>query len=305
MPRTPPAAYLIDAPIYVFRAYHSLPTTLTDGQGRPVNAVYGYAQFLCGLLRGERPLYCAAAFDESLTRSFRNEWFEAYKANREEPPPDLEAQFAFCKRLTRALGVLTYASRRFEADDLIATAAKGLRSEGLSVVIVSRDKDLAQILEPGDCLWDGTGGPRLGPADIRARLGVQPSQISDYLGLVGDPVDNIPGVPGIGPGAARQLLERFDTLDDLYRCLDTVARLDIRGASRLRGLLEQHRDQAFLSRRLATLHTGARILRQKTDLLWRGPKDKALARLFRDLGFDSRLMERCLKGVREEGGSAE
>lgn len=236
MPRTPPAAYLIDAPIYVFRAYHSLPTTLTDGQGRPVNAVYGYAQFLCGLLRGERPLYCAAAFDESLTRSFRNEWFEAYKANREEPPPDLEAQFAFCKRLTRALGVLTYASRRFEADDLIATAAKGLRSEGLSVVIVSRDKDLAQILEPGDCLWDGTGGPRLGPADIRARLGVQPSQISDYLGLVGDPVDNIPGVPGIGPGAARQLLERFDTLDDLYRCLDTVARLDIRGASRLRGL---------------------------------------------------------------------
>lgn len=294
MARRRPLAYLIDAPVYVFRAYYSLPDSLVDPAGRPVNAVYGYGQFLCGLLERERPGHIAAAFDESLTSSFRNDWYADYKANRASPPEELERQFGWCKRLSRALGVRTWASGRFEADDLIATAARRLREEGFRLVIVSRDKDLAQLIGPGDRWWDGLDGPRLGPAEVRARFGVAPRQIADYLALVGDAVDNIPGVPGIGPKAAGALLARFGSVAGVYQQLHRVADLELRGAAGLAERLAGHREQALLSLRLATLHAGARIRCGGDDLAWAGPRPAALKRLFGELGIGERLRERCL-----------
>jgi 5'-3' exonuclease len=292
--RTKPPVYLIDAPMFVFRAYYALPASLTDPQGRPANAVYGYTRFLCALLGDEQPRYCAAAFDESLTSSFRNQWYADYKANRVEPPQELADQFDACKRVTRALGVRTFVSARYEADDLIATAARRAREAGHPVVILSRDKDLAQLLGPGDRLWDGAEGPRMSPRMVEEKLGVRPDQVPDYLALAGDPVDNIPGVPGIGPKAAAALLSALGDLDGIYADLDAVARLGVRGAARLRDLLETHEDRARLSLRLARLHTGSRIRCEPERLRWQGPDARRLRRELSRLGFGEGVRERCL-----------
>ncbi|MGD8308963.1 MAG: 5'-3' exonuclease H3TH domain-containing protein [Chromatiales bacterium] len=293
MPAKPPV-YLIDAPIYVFRAYYAIPPDLTDRRGRPANAVYGYTRFLCALLRDERPDYVAAAFDESLTSSFRNQWYAHYKANRVEPPQQLADQFAACRRVTRALGVRTFVSPRYEADDLIATAARRAHRAGHSVVVLSRDKDLAQVLGPGDRLWDGADGPRMSPAMVERKLGVRPGQVADYLALVGDAVDNIPGVPGIGPKAAAAVLAVLGDLDGIFADLDAVARLRIRRAARVRDLLEAHEDRARLSLRLARLDTGSRIRCEPERLRWEGPTPRRVRRAFAALGFGEGLEARCL-----------
>jgi DNA polymerase-1 len=285
--------YLLDAPIYVFRAYFSLPETLRDSHGEAVNAVYGFATFLCGLLAREHPTHIVAAFDESLTSSFRNDFFPTYKANRELPPAELERQFDLCKRFARALGVRVYASRRFEADDIIATVSRRAREDGFRLMIVSRDKDLAQLLNARDRLWDGADGPRQGPADILARFGIPPRLIPDYLALVGDAVDNIPGVPGIGAKTAAALLQAFGTLDRLLAAIDRVPELEIRGAVRAAAQLAAYREQALLSRRLATLHDNVRVRCTPEDLAWKGIRAGALQRLLGELGFGGRLAARC------------
>jgi DNA polymerase-1 len=285
--------YLLDAPIYVFRAYFSLPDTLRSPDGEPANAVYGFAGFLCKLLENERPSHIAAAFDESLTSSFRNDVYAPYKANRELPPPELERQFDLCKRFARAMGVRVYVSSRFEADDIIATVAGRARENGFRLVIVSRDKDLAQLLGGGDKLWDGADGPRQGPRDIQARFGVPPRLIPDFLALTGDAVDNIPGVPGIGAKTAAALLQAFGSLDRLLAAIDRVPSLDVRGAARAAAQLAAHREQALLSQRLATLHDKVRVRCAPEDLAWRGVQPRALRRVLGELGFTGRLAGRC------------
>ncbi len=279
--------YLIDASIFVFKAWFSLPDSLTDAQGRPVNAAQGYAGFLLRFLRERRPRQLAVAFDESLTTSFRNQIYPPYKANRELPPPELEHQFALCRAFTRALGVAEFASDTYEADDIIATLAARLRPAD-GVVVVSRDKDLAQLVGPADRLWDGAG-EMFDQAALRARFGVETTQLCDYQGLVGDAVDNIPGVVGVGPKAAAALLSARADLEAIYADLPAVESLDVRGARRLRGLLETHRDAAFLSRELATLHTGVPLDIDARGLAWRGCDRQACAQVLDSLGAGRRL----------------
>lgn len=280
--------YLIDASIFIFKAWFSLPDSLTDAHGRPVNAAQGYAGFLLRLLRERRPQRIAVAFDESLTSSFRNEIYPPYKANRELPPPELEHQFALCREFTRAIGIAEFASDTYEADDIIATLAVRARVQEEAVIIVSRDKDLAQLIGPCDRLWDGAGEMQDQFA-LRARFGVHTTQLCDYQGLVGDAVDNIPGVPGVGPKAAAALLQACAHLEAIYADLDTVETLKVRGAKRLRGLLEAHREAAFLSRELATLHTGVPIGAGPDQLDWRGPDRAACAQALDGLGAGRRL----------------
>jgi 5'-3' exonuclease len=243
--------YLVDASIYVFRAYHSIPGTLTNAAGEPVNALHGFAAFLGSLLEEVQPAYMAAVFDESLTGSFRNDIYPAYKANREMPPPDLKRQFAGCRTLVEALGIATYASERFEADDLIGTLAARLRGREFAAVILSADKDLAQLLRPGDLLWDYSRRRYHRYETVVDWLGVHPEQVADWLALAGDAVDNIPGVPGIGPRTAAALLAEFGTLDALFANLGRVGASKLRGAARLQRLLAEHRAAALLSRELA------------------------------------------------------
>jgi len=286
--------HLIDASMFVFRAWFALPGSLRAPDGRPINAVYGFTGFLAGFLAEVRPTHLAACFDESLSSSFRNARYPAYKANREEAPDELKAQFALCRRACRALGVVELASKRYEADDLIATLAAKARRARRPVTIVSRDKDLAQLLGPRDVLWDYAEELRYDPRAIRRRFGVRPDQLPDYQGLVGDPVDNIPGVHGIGAKAASALLARFGDLEGVYADLDAVARLKVRGAARLATLLAAQRESAFLSRELATLHDCVPLRVALGDLRWRGVDRRACERLARELGFGERSRARLM-----------
>ncbi len=248
-----PTLHLVDASLYVFRAWHSLPDEFHDADGWPTNAVHGFARFLLELLERERPAHIAIAFDEALDSCFRNALYPAYKANREPAPPELRRQFAWCKSLCQALGLTTLAHTDYEADDLIGSAAHRARGYGFRSVIVSADKDLSQLLHPGDEQYDFARGQRWGADGVKARHGVHAHQIADYLALTGDAVDNIPGVTGIGPKSAAVLLAHFGSLDALLERLDEVPFLRLRGASQLAARLREQRPQALLWRQLTTV----------------------------------------------------
>jgi DNA polymerase I len=251
MNRTP--LYLVDASLYVFRAWHSMPDEFHDADGWPTNAVHGFARFVLELLERERPRHIAIAFDEALDSCFRNALYPQYKANRPPAPEELTRQFAHCKALCVALGLNVMAHGEYEADDLIGSALHRARPEGLRGVIVSADKDLSQLLMEHDEQWDFARGLRWGMAGVKARHGVEAAQIADYLALCGDAIDNIPGVPGIGAKTAAVLLAHFGSLDALLARIDEVRFLRFRGAAQAAIRLREHRELALLYRRLTTI----------------------------------------------------
>ena len=281
--------YLIDASVYVFRAHYSMPDDLVDGDGNPVNALYGFCRFLGDFLEQVRPERVAVLFDESLTTSFRSDLYPAYKANREPAPPELKRQFQQCRRFTRALGVMECAHPEFEADDLIGTLVIEGRLAGTPSTIVSRDKDLAQLVGPRDVFWDFAGKGRLTYEQIAGVFGVRPESIADFLALAGDSVDNIPGVPGIGRKTAAALLAHFGTLDDIYANLDRVCDVACRGAKTLGGKLEAHRDAALLARKLTGIACDAVFERPAGGLRPRAPDLGALNALFDEVDFGMAL----------------
>lgn len=246
-------AYLIDASMYVFRAWHSIPPDLLDADGQPVNAVHGFTRFLLELLERRQPRHIVVAFDAALESSFRNALYPPYKANRDPAPDALKRQFAHCAALCEALGLTVLVDGRYEADDLIGTALHTLRARGLRGVIVSADKDMSQLLQGDDEQWDYARDQRWNAAGVKARYGVHAHQIADYLGLTGDAVDNIPGVPGIGAKTAATLLAHYGSLDELLARHAEVAYLRLRGAAMHAQRLKDHRELALLCRQLATI----------------------------------------------------
>ena len=288
-----PAVHLIDASIYIFRAWYSMPEDFADPRGRPTNAVYGFARFLCEFLEHTATRHAAVAFDESLATSFRNEIFADYKANREPPPVDLERQFKWCKDLAGCLGLPVYFHSRFEADDLIAALSRYWRGRGHAVAVVTGDKDLAQLLEgPDDCWWDFARRNRLDAAGVEHRFGVRPDQIADFLALTGDPIDNIPGVPGVGPKTAAALLSHFGNIDALFSRLDELAFLKMRGAKAIGARLRHHESTVRLARQL----TGLEMKIAEIEDAVHAPRDAAdpdsLDVLLDSLGFGRTLRER-------------
>jgi len=279
------AVVLVDASLYVFRAWHSMPDEFRDADGEPVNAVHGFARFVLELVERHRPERLAFAFDHALDSCFRNEFYPAYKANRDPAPESLKRQFAHCMAFCRALGYATLADARYEADDLIGTAARRARAEGRCVLIVSADKDLSQLLDTGDVQWDYGRNERWGCDGVKARYGVHAHQIADYLGLTGDAIDNIPGVPGIGAKTAATLLGHFGSLDALLEKLAEVPYLRLRGGAQHAVRLGEHRDLALLSRRLATIECEAPLPGDYSGGV-RGPVDRpALDALAEHLRF--------------------
>ncbi len=281
--------HLVDASYFIFRAYYSVEPGMAGRDGRAVNALYGFARFMGDLLERARPGLVAVAFDESLDTSFRNEIYPAYKANREPPPPDLGHQFALCRELCRLLGVAEYASGAYEADDIIGAISTRMRARGEACVLVTRDKDLAQLVRQGDEFWDFAGDRRYGYGDIAGQFGVQPERMADYLALTGDSVDNIPGVPGVGPKTAAALLSVFESLEDLYARLDEVPALPLRGAARLPARLAEHRDAAFLARRLTRIACDMPLAFDPADLARRAPAVEALEAFYDHAGFGPML----------------
>jgi 5'-3' exonuclease len=286
--------YLVDASIYVFRAWFSLPDSITDAAGRPANAVYGWANFLIALLESARPAYIACAFDESLTTSFRNDFYPRYKANREEAPEELKAQFRLCREVARALGVAEYAHSRFEADDIIGTLAHRLRPKGLRMVFVTGDKDLAQLVRPGDTWWNYARETRMDYAQVGTHFGVPPELVPDLLALAGDAVDNIPGVPGVGMKTAARLVAERGGVDRLLRDVGAVAGMDMRGAARVSALLRTHADQIRMARRLTAISTRAPVRVDLRRLRWKGADAARCRELFERLDPGAARRERWL-----------
>lgn len=291
-----PTVHLIDALPYVFRAWFSVPDSLRAPDGRAVNAVHGFASFLLRYLAEESPTHVAVCFDRSLTTSFRNELYPAYKSSRELPDGELAAQLEDCEELAAALGAAVFADDRYEADDLIATLAARLRRRAAGFVVVTSDKDLAQLVDANTELYDFAKSVRYGPAEVEAKFGVRPDQIADYLGLAGDAVDDIPGVPGVGAKTAVGLLARFDHLEQLFDGLEAVSELPLRGASSLARKLEQHREAAFLSRELATVARDGPAEAGLRELRLGAPDRARVEALCERLGFE-RLRARLLGEV--------
>ena len=247
-----PRAWLIDASIYIFRAWFSMPDRWYTDDGFPVQAVYGYTRFLVDIIEQCGPAFSgAAAFDESLGTNFRNEIYPQYKESRELPDEALAFQLDACRRVTELLGFGCYGGERYEADDYLGALAKQARAKGLAVTVVTRDKDLGQLLAgPHDEWWDFAQDKVLDADGFAAQFGVRPAQFADYLALVGDKIDDIPGVPGVGAKTAAALLQAFESLEGLHSNLEAVGTLGIRGAARTQERLVAHWPQVELSRQL-------------------------------------------------------
>ncbi len=267
-------AYLIDGMAYVFRAFFSMrPMSAPDGT--PINAVFGFGMTLQKFLHEQNPDLVACCFDAG-SKTFRTDIYPEYKANRSAPPEELVPQFDLCRELVGSMGIATAICPGFEADDLMATLTTRLLAEGHEVVIVTGDKDMAQVLQPGvriynlakDDWWTADGVPK--------RMGVRADQVRDFLALKGDAADNIPGVRGVGDKAATALLGAFDDLDAIYADLDRVETLPVRGAKGLRGKLEADRDNALLSRRLAELDYQAPCDLETAAMVYRGAESSIL-----------------------------
>jgi len=278
--------HLIDGPVWVFRAYYSLPE-MKAPDGTPTNAAYGYTNTLLKYLGDHEPTHLAVAFDYAM-ESFRNEQFPAYKAQRGEVPDDLEPQWDLCTEATRALGIPALEIEGYEADDVIATCATQLMRRGARVRVVTTDKDLAQLVrEDGRVtLWDMAKGVNRDADGVRERFGVDPAQIPDYLGLMGDSIDNLPGVPGVGAKTAAATLRAFGRIEAVPADADRWVGVPVRGVERMAGLIDTHREQALRTRELATLVRdvpGVRALLR--EMYWVGANRAEVETLFEGLGW--------------------
>jgi 5'-3' exonuclease len=205
--------YLVDASVYVFRAYHSMMPDRVDRDGNPVHAVFGFARFLGDLIERVRPRYMAVAFDQRLASSYRSRIYPAYKANREPAPVALKVQFQHCRELCGLLGLPAFVSTEYEADDIIGTLGCLMREEGIRSAYITRDKDLSQLVRSGDLYWDFGARDPFGYHDIERHFGVRPERFADYLALTGDEVLRFhrPSVCRVGSGRGSEAAWRART----------------------------------------------------------------------------------------------
>ena len=275
--------YMVDATATIFRGYFgSKPMEGKDGI--PTHAVFGFTQILMKFLRERRPSAVVLAFDAG-PQSFRNEIYPEYKANRGAPPPDLAPQFDLCVKAGEALGFATVLVPGFEADDILATLAARGEAAGREIRVVTVDKDLCQLVTPKVQLLDPSRGTLTDVDGVKRRFGVAPERVPDWLALVGDTSDNIPGVPGVGARTATALLEHFDSLETIFANLDRMDEVKVRGRGTLGAKLEAAKDTAFLARRLATVTREVPIDMTPEDMAYSGAEPGAFESLFADWGF--------------------
>ena len=283
--------YLVDGSSYIFRAYHRLPP-LTNRHGQPAGAVYGFTTMLWKLIADlsgpAGPSHLAVIFDAS-SHTFRNEMYDQYKAHRPPSPEDLVPQFPLIRDATRAFSVPCIEEAGLEADDIIACYAKAARAEGWQVTIVSSDKDLMQLVEdptdgrPGLDMLDTMNDRRIGEAYVVEKFGVGPKQLGDVLALMGDAVDNVPGVPGIGPKTASQLIQEHGDLEAVLAAAESIKK------PKLRQSLIDHAEMARLSRRLVELECAAPLPEPLDGLALQGIPPEPLRAFLEEMGFRSLL----------------
>ena len=244
--------YLIDGSSYIFRAYFGVRQNLSTSKGLPTNALYGFVTMLQRVVRDECPDYLTVTFD-SKEKTFRHEMYADYKANRESPPEDLEKQFPYFERLVQAHNIHSIRVPGVEADDIIGTLTRQGQQAGLQVVIVSGDKDMMQLIAPDVCMLDTMKGKRFGKKEVIEKFGVGPDKVIEVMGLMGDSSDNIPGVKGVGPKTAAELIQKFGSIDGLYQRIDEIDK------TKLKEKLQTDRENAELSRKLVTIDTNVAV----------------------------------------------
>ncbi|TPG10373.1 DNA polymerase I [Sphingomonas oligophenolica] len=287
-----PHLYLVDGSGYIFRAYHRLPP-LTNKHGEPVGAVYGYTTMLWKLAdevhKADGPTHMAVILDKS-SKTFRNDLYDKYKAQRPPPPEDLVPQFPMIRDATRAFSLPCIETEGLEADDIIACYAKAALAQGWEVTIVSSDKDLMQLIEPGLDLYDTMNNRRLSAEHVAEKFfGITPMQLGDVLALMGDSVDNVPGVPGVGPKTAAKLILEHGDLEAVLAAAPAMK------AGKLRDNLIEHTEMARLSKILVTLKCDVALPEPLDDLELKGIPDAPLRAFLDHHGFRSLLTK--LDGV--------
>jgi len=236
---------LIDGYGFVFRAYHSLPPLVREDK-TPVGAVYGFTNMLIKLLAGIDASHVAVIFDAG-SKTFRNDIYDAYKANRPECPEDLKPQFSIVREAVESLNIASVEKVGFEADDIIATLTKQYLQKNFEVIIVSSDKDLMQLVNKQVYMFDAMRNKIFGIDEVKEKFSVNPNQIIDILSLIGDSSDNVPGVKGIGPKTAAELINEFSSLENIYNNLEKIKQ------EKRKETLIQNKESAFLSKKLITL----------------------------------------------------
>ncbi len=282
--------FLVDGSNYIFRAFFALPP-LNNSRGMPTNAVFGFIRMFFKLIKEQHPTMIGAIFD-SPKRTFRDDLFTEYKANRSETPNDLQVQIPYIYRVIDAFRIKRIVREGYEADDVIATLATAGVKKKIDSVIITADKDFMQVVGPHVRLWDPMRDKSTGVREVRERFGVEPRTLIDIQALMGDAIDNIKGVPGVGEKTAAALIQEFGSLDNLY---DNLAKVEeskkIRGAKKVAGLLAEHRDEAMLARKLVTIDCEVPLDLGPEDFAWQGIDEKALSELLRELEFTSLLQE--------------
>lgn len=283
--------YLIDGSSYLYRAFYGL-KRLTNSRGMPTHAIYGFAQMLLKVIRDKKPNYVCAVFDTPHP-TFRHDMYEPYKATRQKAPEDLGVQIPYIKDLLRYHGIPQMEMAGYEADDLIAALTHRAREEGLYVVIVSGDKDLHQLIdEPYIVQWDAQRDKVITAQGVEDRFGIKPSQMRDYLSLVGDASDNVPGVPGVGEKTATKLLKEWGSLDELLNHIAEVS------PASLRTKLDANRDLALLSRNLVSFKDNLPASFRPEDFVLGSTQRPELMKLYEELEFKS-----FLEALRKEQGA--
>ncbi|WP_442678560.1 DNA polymerase I [Sphingomonas sp. ASY06-1R] len=277
--------YLVDGSGYIFRAYHRLPP-LTNKHGQPAGAVYGFTTMMWKLVEdlhaADGPTHMAVIFDAS-SKTFRNDMYDKYKAHRPPPPEDLVPQFPMIRDATRAFSLPCIEEEGLEADDIIACYAKAALAHDWKVTIVSSDKDLMQLIEPRLDLFDTMNNRRLGREHVLEKFGVEPEQLGDVLALMGDSVDNVPGVPGVGPKTASELIQTYGSLEGVLAAAPDIKK------PKLRQNLIDHADAARLSRELVRLVCDRPLPQPLDELILKGLPKEPLQQFLTDQGFRSLL----------------
>lgn len=291
---TLPRIYLIDSSIYIFRAWYIYDTSITDADGKPANAIFGFGDFLSQLIRQKQPERIACAFDVSQTSSYRKELYPQYKANREPAPEELKYQFARCREFCRAVGIQEFGSDRFEADDIIGSLAHHYRQQGYAITVVSADKDLTQlVIGDEDYWWDFARGNMLDKHGVKQQFGVKPHLIADMLALSGDKVDNIPGIPGIGYTTAAKILQKYEGIESVLSNVEQIAEMKFRGAARVHSLLKTHGHILPLNKLLTTVVTNIEFAHD-LDLRWHGLNMGLFDTLSEQLALSLSMQQRWL-----------
>ena len=274
---------LVDGSSYLYRAYHAFPP-LTNSAGEPTGAMYGVLNMLRSLILQYQPTHAAVVFDAK-GKTFRDELFEHYKSHRPPMPDDLRAQIEPLHAMVKAMGLPLMAVSGVEADDVIGTLAREAEKMGRPVLISTGDKDMAQLVTPGITLINTMSNTILGPEEVVSKYGVPPELIIDFLALMGDSSDNIPGVPGVGEKTAQALLQGLGGLDTLYAESDKIASLSFRGAKTMAAKLEQNKEVAYLSYQLATIKTDVELELTCDKLEVQAPAVEELMTMFQKYEF--------------------